>query len=153
MKLLFSALFGVLFGVGLLVSGMTDPARVLAFLDVAGAWNPALAFVMGGAVAVALPAFAIARRRGVAALGTRIELPDRFRIDARLVGGAAIFGLGWGLSGICPGPAIVLLGQDLVRAGVFVAALIVGAWLVRPLRAKGSAVQPAQEGLRHDGAA
>lgn len=102
MRLLASALFGVLFGVGLLVSGMTDPARVLAFLDVAGAWNPALALVMGAAVAVALPAFAIARRRGVSALGEPIALPDRFRIDARLVSGAAIFGLGWGLSGICP---------------------------------------------------
>jgi uncharacterized membrane protein YedE/YeeE len=129
MKLIASALFGALFGLGLLVSGMTDPARVLAFLDVAGAWNPALALVMGAAVAVALPAFAIARRRGVSALGEAIALPDRFRIDGRLVGGAAIFGLGWGLSGLCPGPALVLLGQDLARAGVFVAALVAGAWI------------------------
>jgi uncharacterized membrane protein YedE/YeeE len=136
MRILASALFGVLFGVGLLVSGMTDPARVLAFLDVAGAWNPALALVMGAAVAVALPAFAIARRKGVSALGEPIALPDRFRIDARLVSGAAIFGLGWGLSGICPGPAIVLLGQDLPRAGVFVAAVVVGAWIAGTLSAR-----------------
>jgi len=127
MKVISSLLFGVLFGVGLLISGMTDPARVLAFLDVGGAWNPALAFVMGGAVLVALPAFAIARRKSVSALGVRIELPDRFRIDRRLVSGAAIFGLGWGLAGICPGPAIALLGQDLTKAGVFVAALVLGA--------------------------
>jgi hypothetical protein len=130
MKVVSSLLFGVLFGVGLLISGMTDPARVLGFLDVSGAWNPALAFVMGGAVVVALPAFAIARRKGVSALGGQIALPDRFRIDGRLVAGAAIFGLGWGLSGICPGPGIVLLGQDLTKAGVFVAALIIGAAIV-----------------------
>jgi uncharacterized membrane protein YedE/YeeE len=136
MKVLASALFGVLFGVGLLISGMTDPARVLAFLDVAGAWNPALALVMGAAVAVALPAFAVARRKSVSALGERIELPDRFRIDARLVSGAALFGLGWGLSGICPGPAIVLLGQDLSKAGVFVAAAVVGGWVAGALRAR-----------------
>jgi uncharacterized membrane protein YedE/YeeE len=128
-KLLMSALFGALFGVGLLVSGMTDPARVLAFLDVAGDWNPALAFVMGGAVAVALPAFALARRKSASALGGPIELPDRRRIDARLIAGAAIFGLGWGLSGVCPGPAIVLMGLDLPRVAVFVAALVIGGWL------------------------
>lgn len=130
-RTLTAALFGVLFGVGLLVSGMTDPARVQGFLDVAGAWNPALAFVMGGAVLVALPAFAIARRRRRSALGEPIDLPDRFRIDARLIGGSAIFGVGWGLSGICPGPGLVLVGQDLTQAGAFVAALIVGAWLSR----------------------
>jgi uncharacterized membrane protein YedE/YeeE len=129
MKILSSALFGLLFGIGLQLSGMTDPARVLGFLDVAGAWNPALALVMGGAVIVALPAFALARRKGVAVLGERIELPDRFRLDRRLVIGAAIFGLGWGLSGICPAPGIVLLGLDPGKAGLFVAALIVGAWL------------------------
>lgn len=129
MKILTSALFGVLFGVGLLVSGMTDPSRVLAFLDVAGAWNPALALVMGAAVGVALPGFALVKRRGVSVLGDPVELPGGFRIDARLLCGAAIFGLGWGLSGICPGPALVLLGQTPARAGAFVAALIAGAWI------------------------
>ena len=128
-KVLTSALFGVIFGLGLIISGMTDPARVLGFLDVAGHWNPALAFVMGGAVAVALPAFAVARRRGVSALGDRIEPMDRFRIDAPLLAGAAVFGVGWGLSGICPAPGLVLLGQDFGRAGVFVGALVVGAWI------------------------
>lgn len=129
MRSLAAALFGLLFGLGLVVSGMTDPARVLAFLDVAGAWNPALAFVMGGAVAVAAAAFAIARRRRVSALGAPIQLPDRSRIDGRLLGGAAVFGLGWGLSGICPGPAIVLVGESPLKAGVFAAAIVAGAWL------------------------
>jgi hypothetical protein len=129
MKLVSAALFGALFGVGLLISGMTDPARVLGFLNLAGSWNPALAFVMGGAVAVTLPAFLIARRRPVSALNGPIALPERFRIDRPLVTGAAIFGLGWGLSGVCPGPALVLLAQAPVKASVFVAALIVGGWL------------------------
>jgi len=128
-KVLASALFGVLFGVGLLVSGMTDPARVLGFLDVAGAWNPALAFVMAGAVAVAAPAFWIARKRQVSVLGEPIETPDRFKIDARLLVGAGVFGVGWGLSGICPGPGLVLLGQDGLGAAAFVGALVVGSLL------------------------
>jgi uncharacterized protein len=129
MKTLVAALTGLLFGAGLLVSGMTDPARVLAFLDVAGAWNPALALVMGGAVVAALPAFALARRRRTALLGDPIQLPSRVRIDAPLIGGAAIFGVGWGLSGLCPAPAIVLLGLDPLRAAAFVGPLILGAWL------------------------
>ncbi len=121
--------FGLLFGVGLIVAGMTDPVRVLAFLDVAGDWDPTLAFVMIGAIAVAAPAFAIARRTPVAALGDAIALPDRRRIDARLIGGSALFGLGWGLAGICPGPALVLLGNDGLSALLFVAALLAGGWI------------------------
>ena len=131
MKVLTAAVFGALFGLGLIVSGMTDPARVLGFLDVAGAWNPALAFVMGGAVLTALPAFAIARRRRVSLMGEPIGLPDRRTVNARLLIGAAIFGVGWGLVGICPGPGLVLLGQNPLRAGVFVAAIAVGAWIAR----------------------
>lgn len=140
MRIALSIVFGLLFGAGLQVSGMTDPARVIGFLDVAGAWNPALAFVMGGAIMVTLPAFAIARRKQVSALGDRIELPERFRLDRRLIAGAAIFGLGWGLSGICPAPGVVLLGYGLGKAALFVAAIVVGAWLpsaVGLLRASG----------------
>ncbi|BAI73460.1 hypothetical protein AZL_028220 [Azospirillum sp. B510] len=126
MRSLTAILFGFVFGLGLIIAGMTDPARVLAFLDVAGAWDPTLAFVMTGAIAVAAPAFAIARRKPVAALGDPIALPDRRHIDGRLVGGAALFGLGWGLAGICPGPALVLLGNDGLSALLFVAALLAG---------------------------
>ena len=129
MKTALAFAFGLLFGAGLQVSGMTDPARVLGFLDVAGAWNPALALVMTGAILTALPFFLLARQKDVSLLGDPIELPDRFRIDVRLIVGAAIFGLGWGLCGICPGPAVVLLGQGLAKAGIFVAAILVGAWL------------------------
>lgn len=129
MRSLTAGLFGFLFGIGLIVAGMTDPARVLAFLDVAGAWDPTLAFVMIGAIAVAAPAFAFARRQPVALLGETINLPDTKRIDARLVGGSALFGLGWGLAGICPGPALVLLGNDGLSALLFVAALLAGGWI------------------------
>lgn len=126
MRALTAFAFGLLFGLGLLLSGMTDPDRVKAFLDIAGTWNPALALVMGGAIAVALPAFARARRGGRSLLGESINLPTNRRIDARLLGGAAIFGLGWGLAGICPGPGLVLAGHLAPGALVFVAALYLG---------------------------
>jgi len=125
--------FGLLFGLGLLLSGMTDPDRVKAFLDVAGAWNPALALVMGGAIAVALPAFAFARRNSHSLLNEAIDLPAKRQIDAPLVIGAAIFGLGWGLAGICPGPALVLAGHAAPGALVFVAALLIGTRLAERL--------------------
>ena len=125
--------FGLLFGLGLLLSGMTDPDRVKAFLDVAGAWNPALALVMGGAIAVALPAFAFARRNSRSLMGEAIDLPANRQIDAPLVIGAAIFGLGWGLAGICPGPALVLAGHAAPGALVFVAALLIGTRLAERL--------------------
>jgi uncharacterized protein len=105
---------------------MVVPARVAAFLDVAGQWNPALAFVMGGAIVVAAPAFAYARRHKNATIGVPFELPERFRITFRLVFGAVPFGIGWGLSGICPGPGIVLAGSLDTPALVFVGAVIVG---------------------------
>ena len=117
---------GLLFGIGLILSGMTDPARVLGFLDVTGDWNPALAFVMAGAIAVAAPAFAVARRHPHALFGGPIRLPPRFGIDARLAVGAVIFGIGWGLTGICPGPGIVLVTTLRPEALVFGAGLVVG---------------------------
>ncbi|MDR3504711.1 MAG: hypothetical protein P4L52_00530 [Acidocella sp.] len=126
MRALTAFAFGLLFGLGLLLSGMTDPDRVKAFLDVAGAWNPALALVMGGAIAVALPAFALARGNKNSLLGEAITLPANRRIDARLLTGAAIFGLGWGLAGICPGPGLVLAGHLAPGALVFVVALYLG---------------------------
>lgn len=132
-------LLGLLFGAGLLISGMTDPARVIGFLDVAGAWNPSLAFVMGGAIAVSLPAFARARARPTSLLGTPIGLPDRRRrIDRPLLAGAALFGVGWGLSGICPGPALVLLGQDPLEIYAFLASLILGGFVADRISASGT---------------
>jgi len=129
LRVLFAGGFGLIFGLGLILSGMTDPARVIGFLDVAGDWNPSLAVVMAAAIAVALPAFAVARRRGQSLLGEPIRFPDRFRIDRRLTLGAALFGVGWGLSGMCPGPAIVLLGAFPASAAIFVGAMIAGIWL------------------------
>ncbi len=129
-------LAGLLFGIGLLIAQMTDPARVLAFLDLAGAWNPALALVMGGGIAVALPAFAYAKRRRRTLLGEPIELPSATRIDTRLLGGAAIFGLGWGLAGICPGPALVLAGRLAPGALLFVLMLALGSLLANRFTAR-----------------
>ncbi len=125
---------GILFGSGLLLSRMFDPQRVLGFLDVAGHWNPALAFTLGGAVLVAAPAFWYVRRRRVSLLGEAVELPDRFDIDGRLIAGGAIFGIGWGLSGICPGPGLLLLTRGTVQAVVFVAAMIAGFLVLRVVR-------------------
>jgi Predicted transporter component len=133
-SIIFAGLFGVVFGTGLVLSHMIDPARVAGFLDVAGDWNPALAFVMGGAVVTAAPAFWLARRRQKALLGTPLTLPDRFHVNGKLVFGAALFGLGWGLSGICPGPGLVLLASLSPPAIVFVGALAVGVFLADATR-------------------
>lgn len=117
---------GLLFGVALIVSGMANPAKVLDFLDLTGSWDPSLGFVMAGAVAVGLGGFAIARRRRRSILGEPMRLPAAGAIDARLVGGAALFGLGWGLAGICPGPALVLLGAGSAKGALFCAAMLAG---------------------------
>ena len=117
---------GLMFGIGLIVAGMTDPAKILGFLDVAGKWDPSLALVMAGAIAVGLIAFAIARRRISSALGLPMQPPADSAIDFRLIGGSLVFGLGWGLGGFCPGPAIVALGSGYGKAAVFVAAMLAG---------------------------
>jgi len=117
---------GLVFGLGLCISGMTQPAKVLGFLDFAGHWDPSLAFVMGGAVAIGAFAFALAKRRPLSWLGTAIDLPANRRIDARLVVGSVTFGVGWGLAGICPGPAIAVLGFGNFQGAVFVAAMLLG---------------------------
>ena len=127
MKAITAALFGLIFGFGLVISGMTDPNRILAFLDIAGDWDPSLALVMAAAIAVTLPAYALARRRGRTAFGEAIDLPDRKRpITRSLVIGAAIFGVGWGLSGLCPGPSIVLLSTGALKAFLFFGAIVAG---------------------------
>lgn len=121
-----AAMAGLVFGLGLIVSGMADPAKVLGFLDLAGAWDPSLALVMAGAIGVGLVAFAIARRRTVSLLGAPMRLPTATQIDRRLVGGSLLFGIGWGIAGFCPGPALVALGMGKGPALVFVAAMLVG---------------------------
>ena len=117
---------GLLFGVGLIVSGMANPAKVLGFLDVAGRWDPSLAFVMAGAIAVGTLAFLIAGRRGRSWLGKPIQWPTATGITVRLVLGSAVFGIGWGLAGFCPGPALVALGAGVPKAIGFVGAMLVG---------------------------
>lgn len=126
MTALVAAFAGLLFGLGLIVSGMAAPAKVLGFLDLAGAWDPSLAFVMAGALAVGLPVFAIARRRQRALTGQPLQWPTATRIDHRLVIGSLLFGIGWGLAGLCPGPALVLLGAGEGGAWVFAAAMLAG---------------------------
>ena len=128
---LFALVVGLIFGLGLCLSGMYQPTKVTAFLDLAGAWDPSLAFVMGGAIVVALPAFLIARRRSVAWVGGAIELPSAHAIDAPLVVGSAIFGIGWGLGGICPAPGVVDLGFFSPGAAVFVVAMAFGMLIYR----------------------
>lgn len=131
MRLILSFAIGLLFGVGLCLSGMTQPSKVQGFLDVAGLWDPSLAFVMGGAITVGLPFFRIAKRRERSALGDPIRLPAENHIDRPLVLGSAIFGVGWGLSGVCPGPGIVDVGFLNAHALVFVAAMFSGLALER----------------------
>ena len=124
---------GVIFGLGLIVSGMADPAKVLGFLDLAGAWDPSLAFVMAGAISVAAVAFAMARKRTVSFLGAAMNLPKTRRIDRRLVAGSLMFGIGWGVAGICPGPGLVALGMGEIKALVFVVAMLAGMGLYEVL--------------------
>jgi uncharacterized membrane protein YedE/YeeE len=126
MYVLSSFLAGLVFGIGLLASRMANPVKVLGFLDLAGAWDPSLAFVMVGAVGIAALAFALARRRASSLLGTPIALPSSQAIDSRLVIGSLVFGIGWGLAGFCPGPALVALGAGVSKAYVFVAAMLAG---------------------------
>ena len=140
MRSALAGVWGVVFGVGLALGGMTNPAKVLSFLDVAGAWDPTLAFVMAGALAVSAGGFALGRRRARPWLAASFALPTRTDLDAPLVLGAALFGVGWGLVGLCPGPAIANLARGSVEIVLFVAAMIAGAmaqrlWARRPREA------------------
>lgn len=135
MPLFTTALAGLLFGLGLIVSGMVDPSKVQGFLDVTGPWDPSLAFVMGGAIGVGIVAFTLAGWRTRALLGEPMGMPPTRRIDHRLLLGSVAFGAGWGLAGFCPGPAIVAIGLGEVKAVVFGAAMLAGMglfeWLER----------------------
>lgn len=119
-------LCGLLFGLGLLLAGMADPAKVLAFLDLAGAWDPSLALVMLGAILTALPFFGLARGKAHGLLGGAMQLPTRRDLDRRLVLGSLVFGVGWGIAGICPGPALVGLGAGHWQAALFVLGMLAG---------------------------
>lgn len=134
---------GLLFGISLIVSGLANPAKVLGFLDIAGSWDPSLAFVMVGAIGVAAVGFRMAGRRAQSLLQQPMRLPDARAVDGRLVGGSLLFGIGWGIAGICPGPAVVALGMGYLKAALFVAAMIAGMavfeFIERRRAARGSA--------------
>jgi uncharacterized protein len=147
---------GLVFGIGLLISGMTEPAKVLGFLDVFGAWDATLAFVMAGAVAVAAIGFALARRSSAPVLAPSFAWPTRSDIDAPLIIGSVLFGIGWGLCGICPGPALVNLAGLSAPIIVFVVAMIVGMfgyelWQRRDVAARQAAPTSAAVATRSDG--
>jgi|SRR5208282_2994805 len=126
MNNMISLVSGLIFGFGLILAGMVNPAKVLGFLDLAGLWDPSLSLVMGGAIVVASAAFAKAKRRTKSMLGLPMHLTTPRHLDRRLIGGSILFGIGWGLAGICPGTALVLLGTGASKGLVIVAAMLVG---------------------------
>lgn len=130
-RYLIALISGALFGAGLALSGMMDPARVRGFLDLFGAWDPTLAFVMVGALFVMAIGWAVQRRMARPIVAREFHLPRTWHIDARLVIGSALFGAGWGIAGLCPGPAIASLGNDIVPAAIFVAAMLTGMLIFR----------------------
>ncbi|MBO27700.1 MAG: hypothetical protein CML61_02895 [Rhodobacteraceae bacterium] len=132
MKQVFALLSGLIFGLGLIISGMSDPAKVLNFLDVFGTWDPSLAFVMGGAIAVTAPGFAMLRRkRATPFYDTKFRIPDRSDIDPKLMTGSGIFGVGWGLGGFCPGPALTALPIAATGTLIFVPFMLIGMWFAQ----------------------
>jgi uncharacterized protein len=126
MQIVMALLAGLVFGLGLILSGMTDPSKVLGFLDLAGAWDPSLAFVMGGALLVSALVFPLVVKRPRSALGEPMHVPITTRIDRRLVLGGLVFGIGWGLAGYCPGPALASLAQGGAKPALFVLAMLAG---------------------------
>ncbi|CNI16292.1 DUF6691 family protein [Yersinia vastinensis] len=126
MNLLFSLVSGLIFGLGLIIAGMANPAKVLGFLDIGGLWDPSLALVMAAAVGVATIGFTWAKKRQTSLLGQPLQLPTATHIDRRLISGSLLFGIGWGLAGICPGPALVLVGAGMFKGIIFVAAMLTG---------------------------
>ena len=124
---------GLLFGLGLIISGMTDPGKVIGFLDISGAWDPSLALVMAGAIALGFFAFAIAKKRTVNFLGGALHLPKSNQIDKPLIIGAVLFGAGWGLAGFCPGPALVSMASGQVKGALFMVFMVAGMQLFEVL--------------------
>lgn len=146
MNILTSFIVGLVFGIGLIISGMTDPAKVTGFLDLAGLWDPSLAFVMGGAILVGAVAFRLAGERQRSLLGEAMRLPTATRIDRRLVLGSLAFGAGWGLAGFCPGPALASLAAGGIKPLIFTAAMLAG-MAIFELFERLSAARSRQEGL------
>lgn len=137
MNIIVSLLAGLIFGIGLIVSGMADPAKVLGFLDISRLWDPSLAFVMGGAIGIGFFAFRHAKKRARPVCAAEMQLPNSQQIDKRLIGGSVLFGIGWGLAGICPGPGLVLLGAGIGKGVVFVAAMMAGMLIFQRLENRG----------------
>jgi len=133
MKLLFAVATGLVFGVGISISGMIDPAKVLNFFDILGTWDPSLAFVMGGALTVTFTGYRLVWRRNAPLFATHFQRPASAALDARLIGGSALFGIGWGIAGFCPGAAIPALGTGRWEVALFLAAVGVGFILRRLL--------------------
>ncbi|KAF0843351.1 hypothetical protein FNL37_0776 [Methylovorus glucosotrophus] len=129
MRLLTAFVSGLIFGLGLIISGMTNPAKVIGFLDIFGHWDPSLGLVMGGAILVGVFAFAYAKSRKTSLLGNTMQLPTSQEIDKKLLGGSLLFGIGWGLAGYCPGPAIASLLSDYTQPLIFTAAMLGGMWV------------------------
>jgi uncharacterized membrane protein YedE/YeeE len=146
MSFAINLLLGLLFGGGLVISGMADPAKVLNFLDLFGTWDPSLAFVMGGAVIVAFVGYRLVFRRGRPLRDNAFHVPSRKDIDGRLLAGAAIFGAGWGLSGFCPGPALTALGLGQPGTLAFLPAMFVGLWVARMIAGRSTTVSTEELG-------
>lgn len=143
MRILSALVIGLIFGLGIALSGMINPAKVLNFFDLAGTWDPSLAFVMGGALAVAIPGYWVVLRRPAPVMDLRFQLPDTRKIDRRLVLGSATFGVGWGIAGFCPGGALPALGTGRLDVVVFIASLILGLLIARFLQQRGLSRKPA----------
>ncbi|HEX5305471.1 MAG TPA: DUF6691 family protein [Dyella sp.] len=135
MKITLALVAGLVFGLGLSLGGMTQPSVVLGFLDLFGAWNPRLAFVMGGAVLTTAIGYRLVLRRGRPLFEPRFQLPTATAFDARLIGGAALFGIGWGIAGYCPGPALASLTAATPALGVLIATMVAGWWLASKIPA------------------
>ena len=134
MRLLSAFIVGLIFGAGIAISGMINPAKVLNFFDIAGTWDPSLIFVMGGALMTTFIGYRLVLRRDAPVIEETFQLPLARDIDARLIGGSAVFGLGWGIAGFCPGAAVPALGSGKWEVALFVAALLAGLWVARAIR-------------------
>src|SRR5690606_36736167 len=142
MNNIFAFITGLVFGIGLLVAGMANPAKVLGFLDIAGSWDPSLGLVMAGAIAMGVIAFTLAKRRSHSLLGQPIQLPSGRQIDRRLIGGSVLFGLGWAMAGIRPGPSLVSLGGGEMKGVAFLVAMIAGMFAYELMERSGTQAQP-----------